>query len=164
STSKGKLGEGDLVTLAAWVLRAKNSNTSGGENVNCTVSGKDSNDIHIVLAELVSHANLNDDECSSVTAEAIPHFRPSSWTSTNITSFRDHPFRFTGPLFLDSDHSPCRGDGSGGSPDRASVWEIHPLYSIEVCKFTSATKCAVSSKTAWVPLDQWVDGEEEPQR
>src|ERR1043166_979279 len=35
TTSKGALGEGDMVSLVAWVLLAKNSNRSGGENVNC---------------------------------------------------------------------------------------------------------------------------------
>jgi hypothetical protein len=163
ATSKGDLGEGDLVRFAAWVLLAKNSNTSGGENVNCSKSGIENNDIHLVLAKLVDHADLDEDQCHSVTGEAIPHFRPSSWSSVNINSFRDHPFLFTGPLFLDSDHMPCRSDGTGGSPDRASVWEIHPVYDIEICKFTSVAKCSPTSKTAWVAFDNWV-GEAEPRK
>src|ERR1051325_9541439 len=79
-----------------------------------------------------------------------------------LMHFGDHPFRFTGPLFLDSDHEPSRADGTGGSPDRASVWEVHPLYNIEICKFTSKNKCDPSNpanKKSWVTLDTWV-GEE----
>jgi len=162
TTSKGSLGEGDMVSLVAWVLLAKNSNRSGGENVNCKKSGIENNDIHIVLAKFVAHADLDEDEADSVTAEANPHLRPSSWSAANINAFRDHPFRFTGPLFLDSDHEPSRADGTGGSPDRASVWEVHPLYNIEICKFTSKNKCDPSNpanKKSWVTLDAWV-GEE----
>jgi len=159
-TSKGDLSEGDLVRMSAWVLLAKNSNKSGGENVNCSKSGIENNDIHMVLAKLVDHSDLDEDECHSVTAEAIPHFRPSSWSSTNINSFRDHPVRLTGQLFLDSDHMPCRPDGTGGGPDRASVWEIHPVYLIEICKFTSLAKCSPTSKAAWVAFEQRVDESE----
>jgi hypothetical protein len=155
ASSKGDLGEGDLVSLVAWVLLAKNSNRSSGENVNCKKSGIENNDIHIVLAKFVDHADLDEDEANSVTAEAIPHLRPSSWSAANINSFHDHPFRFTGPLFLDSDHEPSRADGTGGGPDRASVWELHPVYNIEICKFTSKTKCDPATKKAWVTLDDW---------
>ena len=157
-TGKGKLGEKDLVRLTAWVLRAKNSNsTSGGENVNCNKNGNDNNDIHIVLAKFVNHADIDEDECNSVTAEAIPHFRPATWTRDNLMENRDHPFRFTGQLFLDSDHTPCRSNGTGGSPDRASVWEVHPVYNIEICKFKSKTKC--SGDSAWVSFDDWIGGD-----
>jgi hypothetical protein len=34
-TSKGSLKEGNLVSLAAWVLLARNSNIKNGENVSC---------------------------------------------------------------------------------------------------------------------------------
>ena len=160
TTGKGELGEGDLVALTAWVLRARNSNSSsGGENVNCSKNGIENNDIHIVLAKFVNHADIDEDECNSVTAELIPHLRPLAWTKANLMDDRNHPFRFTGPLFLDSDHVPCRVDGSGGGPDRASVWEIHPVYNIEICKFTSKAKCDPSNpanKKAWVTLADWI--------
>ena len=156
-TDKGSLKEGNLITLAAWVIVARNSDLSSGENVNCNAKkDKASNDIHIVLAQLVSHSDIDEEECDSETAEAIPHGRPTSWSTDNINSFRDHPFRFTGQLFLDSDHTPC--SNGKGSPARASVWEIHPLYQIEVCKFTSAAKCSPTSDTAWTPLNEWVEG------
>src|SRR5438132_1396222 len=78
-----KLGEGNPVTLEAFVLDAKHDDTyvlgSGpegykGEGVNCNNSIFDWNDIHIALGQTSSA-----EECSSVTAEIIPHFRPAVW-------------------------------------------------------------------------------------
>ena len=72
-----------LVTLEGFVLDAKHDDSyvlgSGpegfkGEGVNCKNSLFDWNDIHIALGETASA-----EECSSVTAEIIPHFRPAVW-------------------------------------------------------------------------------------
>ena len=126
-----------------------------------SLSGEENNDIHIVLQQL--DQEVGDNECDSVTAELIPHLRPSSWSSENLNHFRDHPFRFTGQLFLDSDHVPCRSDGSGGRPDRASVWEIHPVYSIEICKSTKASKCDSADDKAWVLFHKFLGVDEEDQ-
>lgn len=72
------LGEGDLVTLEAFVLDAKHDNTFpfgyGGEGVNCYNSLLEWNDIHIALVQTASSK-----ECSSITAEIIPRSRPPVW-------------------------------------------------------------------------------------
>src|SRR5947207_968334 len=77
------LGEGNLVTLEAFVLDAKHDDTyvlgSGpegykGEGVNCNNSLFDWNDIHIALGQTALA-----EECSSVTAEIIRHFGPPLW-------------------------------------------------------------------------------------
>jgi hypothetical protein len=39
--------------------------------------------------------------------------------------------RLTGPLFYDASHDPCTPTKKS-SPARRSIWEIHPLYGIEV--------------------------------
>ena len=67
------------------------------------------------------------------------------------------PVRVTGPLFYDGiSHKPCAG-GKRPSPQRASVWEIHPLYAIDVCKNKTIASCKVANDSAWISLDQWHD-------
>jgi hypothetical protein len=95
----------------------------GSESVNCGLSGVDNNDIHIVLAGAKQAA-----ECSSITAEMIPHLRPTSWNRTALNKIQ-RPVRIRGQLFFDASHLPCSGGAPVGSnPKRLSNWEIHPVY------------------------------------
>jgi hypothetical protein len=164
---KGKavtLGEGQLVTLEAFVLDAKHDDTFplgtgpvgfGGEGVNCKNSLFEWNDIHIALGQKASSR-----ECSSVTAEIIPHFRPAVWerfdsnacTAQHVTNplpVKGLRVRITGQLFFDGSHTPapCGGPSGGGNPLRRAVWEIHPVYKIEVLdgsKFISLEEWAAN--------------------
>lgn len=141
------VGEGTLVVYVGYVLNAHFSDVSDGESVNCKMLGKINNDIHITLAGTPT-ANA----CAGIVAEIIPHFRPLAWE--DITTMRhDHPVRIVGQLFFDASHSPCR-PGKPASPPRISIWEIHPIYSIEVCKGTTSAECKGNDSTAWLPLDQ----------
>lgn len=157
-TSRATLGEGSVVRFAAWVLKANYSNTrkrpdgSVGENVNCNQPKGENNDIHVVLVE-----SLDDDEEESVTAEIIPHLRPSAWTPTNLLQHKDRRFRFTGQLFLDSSHKRCAPDEPNCGPKRISVWEIHPVYAIEICKSKRAGRCDPGNDAHWMALDQWLE-------
>lgn len=152
------LGEGKLVTLDAFVLDAKHDDTFpfgfGGEGVNCKNSLLEWNDIHVALVDTASAK-----ECSSVTAEIIPHFRPAVWerfdsntcTAPHVTKplpVKGIRVRITGQLFFDGSHTatPCGTPPGGGNPIRRSVWEIHPVYKIEV--FDTAKK-------KFVTLEQW---------
>ncbi len=144
-----RIGEGTVVQFVAFVLDAHASNVGKGELVNCNTRGADSNDIHI---ELVKAAN-EDDACNSVAAEMSPHFRPDSWADLPTISVK-RPVRVTGPLFFDGSHRPCRGD-TRPSPNRISVWEIHPVYQFEVCKNKSLSACKAGDNKAWIPLDRW---------
>jgi hypothetical protein len=149
TTSDGKnVGEGTVITLVAFVAKVKRG---GKESVNCKVTkGADLLDEHIVLVE---HAD--DAECDSVTAEAIPHFRPVVWTAALIGT-PDVPMRFTGQVFVDASHKPCNdGKGLPGNPARFTVAEMHPVYAIDVCKFATAAKCKWDDDAAWTPLDKW---------
>jgi hypothetical protein len=143
------LGEGQIVSLEAFVLEAKHDDVPlldprfGGESVNCHDLTLEGNDIHIALVEsaaLVERFKRGDRrvECGSVTAEIIPHFRPDVWNR-----FDSHPrtapavrglpveglhVRITGQLFFDASHNPA----NCAAPRRRSSWEIHPVYAIEV--------------------------------
>ena len=142
-----KVGEGDVVRLVAYVDRARYSDVEKGESVNCHLTGDPNSDVHIPLVQ-----KKGDAECTSVTAEVSPHFRPASWTATNLNNLTV-PIRITGQLFFDASHKPCVGT-KVENPQRQSVWEIHPVYAIDVCK--TAGHCDPSNDTQWVALDQYV--------
>ncbi len=151
-TTAGSIGEGTLARLAAYVIKARYSNLGKGESVNCKHGDKESNDIHIVLGEKSNH----DDECSSITAEMSPHFRPLVWDDSNLMDNNEHLYRFTGQLFFDASHRPC--SGGKGSPKRSAIWEIHPVYAVDIC-MDANNDCKVDSEANWVSLSDWVGGE-----
>ncbi len=160
------LSEGDLVTFEGFVLDAKHDDTYvlgsepegyKGEGVNCNNSLFDWNDIHIALGETATA-----EECSSVTAEIIPHFRPPLWdrfdTDACTSPHVNNPLpvggervRISGQLFFDGSHSPgpCTGAHGPNSFPRRSVWEIHPVYAIEIFD---------TSQNKFVTLETWAQG------
>jgi hypothetical protein len=139
------IGEGSVVRVVGFVDRARYSDVEKGESVNCNLAGDADNDVHIPLT-----AQAGDDECTSVTAEMSPHFRPDAWTPSNLNRL-SRPVRVTGQLFFDASHRPCRQD-KPEIPRRRSVWEIHPVYAVEVCRSSSA--CEADRDELWQPLDQ----------
>jgi hypothetical protein len=161
-----ELGEGKIVRMKANLLEAHYADLGGGESVNCNGPNEVDNDIHIAFG-----AKANTKECSSVSGEISPHFRPDSWAQIgNFETYNSktrkytvnpklasrlqaHPYRITGQLFFDSSHAPCPC-GTTCNPIRASVWEIHPIYKIEVCRTKS---CDVNSDSDWVAFDTWWD-------
>lgn len=148
------IGEGTLVRFVAFILDAHNSNVGKGELVNCNRPEKEANDIHIELTK----DPKDDDACDSFTAEMSPHFRPQAWSELPSQKI-GNPVRITGPLFFDGSHHPCAG-GKRPSPQRISVWEIHPIYQIEVCKQKDIKQCSVDQNSQWVPLDQFLSDSE----
>lgn len=141
------LGEGNYVSYVALIKNAHYSDTTGGEAVNCNMSGNPPNDIHIVLM-----ADPNDtDECHSTTAEMSPHYRPANWTPDKLNAL-GKPVRIKGQLFYDNSHTPCTAS-TRPNPKRASLWEIHPVYSIEVCKSSNLDECRNSTDPSeWTQL------------
>src|ERR1700686_5398700 len=158
-----KLGEGKTVWFVGFVLDARHSNvdkddplTKGnGESVQCNLLGCADNDIHITLAEDPNEKAL----CNTIVAEIIPHYRPPAWDlfdSPDYAGFlKTHPVRVSGQLFFDGSHVPCTKDGKAGfNPardnakdfERLALWEIHPIYAIDVCKHTDKSECSVSDK------------------
>jgi hypothetical protein len=164
-----KLGEGKTVMFVGFVLDARHSNvdkddplTKGnGESVQCNLLGCAYNDIHITLAEDPNETAL----CRTVVAEIIPHYRPAAWDLFDSPDyagfFKTHPLKITGQLFFDGSHVPCTKDGKAGSNpardnakdfERLALWEIHPVYAVDVCKHANKSKCTVSDKSAWFPF------------
>jgi hypothetical protein len=156
TTTDGEtVGEGSLVRVAARVLEAHHANfKKKGESVNCKRKGRPWNDVHVALVK-----TMNADECTSITAEISPHFRPDDWTPDALEDLQ-RPVRITGHLFFDTSHTPCH-DGVRPNPKRQSVWEVHPVYRIEVCSSTSPSTCKVRDDSKWKDLDVWLEEHEE---
>jgi hypothetical protein len=154
-----KIGEGDRIRLLVFVTGAKATGTTShpdgtaGEGVNCGHLGAAINDIHIDIGSSpTTHA------CDGIVAEMIPHFRPAVWTPANLNKLRSRPVRITGHLFLDSRHhlSTCSNPSMGGDPPRISLWEVHPVYGIDVCRSTNVSECVISNDDRWVAFDKWL--------
>lgn len=157
TTSDGRrIGEGTLVRLSAYIVDAHYSNVSKGESVNCKQSGQENNDIHIALARTSDEEDL----CNTVTAEISPHFRPGTWQPDHLNALGRHPVRLSGQLFFDGSHRPCAN--GRGSPRRVSVWEIHPVYGVDVCRNETLKSCDANDESKWVPLESWLNLEDEP--
>jgi hypothetical protein len=164
-----KLGEGNTVTFVGYVLDARHSNvdkdeplTKGnGESVQCNLLGCAYNDIHIALAEDPKETAW----CNTIVAEIIPHYRPPAWDlfdSPDYASFfKTHPVKVSGQLFFDGSHVACSGGKAGFNPftkhndfERLALWEIHPIYAIDVCKHTDKSQCSASDPSAWFPFTE----------
>jgi len=135
--------------------RYKHNKRGSGEANNCKCNRVDWNDIHIALVEKV-----NDGECNSVTAEISPHYRSVIWSRFHdgriseiqqdlpgllrhkvilgkVSGDKPIKVRITGPLFYDASHAPCKFNSAGAvvqfnSPARRTIWEIHPIYRIQM--------------------------------
>lgn len=171
------VGEGTLVTLQAYVFNSRYANVKynldshgqpgRGEAVNCDNPELDWNDIHIALS---GSLDKNVDECTTVTAEISPHYRPALWSQFHdganegvesvlpgllkhrVLKQRGRPLlvRLTGPLFYDASHQPCLLRGNKvierHTPERRSIWEIHPVYRIQVYDVRNRR---------WQEFDEW---------
>src|SRR5579864_6308615 len=79
-----KIGEGDVVRIVAFILNAHISDCESGEDVNCETYGVAANDFHIPLMDPTKPNPRSRPECTSVTAEMIPHFRPAAWSVIDL--------------------------------------------------------------------------------
>jgi hypothetical protein len=147
------MGEGDYVSYIAFIKQAHYSDVGNGEAVNCNIPGNSTNDIHIVLMKDPE----DKDECDSTTAEMSPHYRPAEWTPENLDALTDRPVRIQGQLFYDGSHTPCT-DHSRPNPKRVSLWEIHPVYSVDVCSEETISDCSTGN-AQWTPLSEYFSSE-----
>ncbi|MGH7517118.1 MAG: hypothetical protein ACREOC_06570 [Gemmatimonadales bacterium] len=162
TTSDGNpVGEGDVVMIAGFVIRADVANRSNGEAVNCNRGGALRNDVHIHVAPTPSKARAN--FCQAVIAEMSPHLRPDFWTGGDLMLADGIPIRITGHLFYDGSHpdTSCPPSASQKARARASAWEIHPVYRVDVCRFTTLQTCDPRNEPRWQPLEEWLNEHED---
>ena len=160
--SSGSVKESDLVSFVGYIVEAK---PGSSETVNCHCSGPLSIDVHMALADHPLNLQKAPDSATkdekhaitvsndaalctnSFVAETIPHLRPASLELTAIEPLvASKIVKVTGPLLFDGSHRPCKGITPGsGDPSRLTVWEIHPVYKIEVCKNNNLDQCKADS-------------------
>lgn len=171
TTNGDAVGEGTLVMMTGWLLRAKGT---GAESVNCGATKVAQTDIHLAIAKDPFETN----ECYSATAEMIPHYRPEEWrpgafhflsklkpkkkNASDTLEYTDYdtnarpPVRVTGHLFFDGSHKVCDGGTPrSGQPPRYANWEIHPVYNLEVCTAADVATCTVTNDAVWVSFTNW---------
>jgi len=145
-TNEGTVGEGSRVRLVA-ILSKGRPHANSGESVNCNLKTEANNDIHISLTEI-----KNGSEFEGIVVEMIPQDRPANWTPNNITTLRGKVLLIEGGLFYDNLHF-VNGDESnpvpGGQPKRFSLWEIHPVTSVKVCKKATVSQCDPDRASDW---------------
>jgi hypothetical protein len=144
-TAEGTVGEGSRVRLVAF-LSAGKPHANSGESVNCNLKSETNNDIHVSVTEKKSGS-----EFEGVVVEMIPQNRPASWTSSKVDKLRGKVLLIEGGLFYDNLHF-ANGDARnpiGGQPKRFSLWEIHPVTSVKVCKKTTVSRCDPDRASDW---------------
>jgi len=168
-----KLGEGSLVSFVGFLNEAhympksesKSKTKKGGESVNCHTTQHAGADIHLAFSLSAGRIgpkdpNKNAKLCKTISGEMIPHLRPAVWNTDNLSQVIDlgRPVRITGQLFFDGSHVPCNGDTPvPANPARISVWEIHPIYTFDICKFTDITKCDPRKAAPWEAISKAKD-------
>jgi hypothetical protein len=130
-TTEGAVGEGSRVRLMAFLAAGKPPHANTGESVNCNLKTEANNDIHISVAE-----SPDASEFEGIVVEMIPQDRPTKWTCKNLRDLRGKLLLIEGGLFYDNFHF-VNADAANplpGQPKRFSLWEIHPVVSVKVCK------------------------------
>jgi hypothetical protein len=166
------VNEGDVVQIVGFMDDPHPADLGSGENVNCNQPEAPENDIHINLVESPAPPKPKRDDpdadqkkadrkaalCKAIVVEVIPHFRPDRYDARFLFAVakRRFPVKIAGQLFFDASHRPCDGDTPRDSSVRGTLWEIHPIYSIDVCKHKSFAQCPADDSGAWQPLDQFI--------
>lgn len=156
TTDGATIGEGSVVKLAGFVIRADTANRKKDETVNCNKGGNARNDIHIHIAPTSSKAMSN--FCGAVVAEMIPHLRTDDWTGANLMVADGTPLRITRQLFYDTSHrhAICATTSKQKATPRSSSWEIHPVYAIDVCKHSTLAACDPRDNSNWARFEDWL--------
>jgi hypothetical protein len=144
-TAEGTVGEGSLVRLVAFLSEGRpHANT--GESVNCNLKSEANNDLHISVTE-----RKNSSEFDGIVVEMIPQNRPDSWTSAQVGTLRGKVLLIEGALLYDNMHVTNSDENNPltGQPKRFSLWEIHPITSIKVCKKATVNQCDPGRASDW---------------
>ena len=163
-----QVGEGSRVQIVGFM---NEPHPGGAEDVNCGATAEADKDVHINLVESPApwlppkgdpdqqqkEAERNAALCQGIVVETIPHFRPAPFEARALRSVsREFPVLIVGQLFFDASHFPCEGPKPhpGGHPARGSLWEVHPITDIQVCKNKTLSECSPQDRTVWTPLHE----------
>jgi len=150
TVSSGTVREGDLVQITGFIAIDRNLRPSGGESVNCSLSGAENNDVHVPVVE-----QPGDTEWASVVVEPIPQNRPLAWNIDNFKEVQSTQRRVLvlGALFYDNMHlvNSKPDYPIDLQPKRFSLWEIHPVTAILICTKRD-NSCDPGAKAEWIPI------------
>jgi hypothetical protein len=132
--------EGVSLRVVAFLSHQVKVETEGrGESTNCHFTQPEDVDWHVYLTE-----HPNEPIAKAVIIETTPRIRVGhKWDPKVLERWvnKDTPVRVSGFLMLDPEHRDMIGSA------RSTVWELHPVMKIEVCKSTSCTE------SEWADLD-----------
>ena len=143
------VSEGDLVQVDGYLVGKPHPNT--GDSVNCNLGGSANNDFHIPFAD-----DPDKTPFEGIVVEMIPQSRPSIWSVKTLSKVEAarRMVRVTGQLFYDNMHvvNDDQDEPKGGQPPRFSLFEVHPIVTISVCKQQDTT-CEPND---WESLDAFL--------
>jgi len=165
---RADVGEGTVIRVAGIISKAHLVGCSepapgeaAGEAVTCHfMGGPKVSEIQLNLSPMSAASAAPD--CETVVAKLVTHYRPIWWDDLDIKT-PEAPVRITGQLFYDDTAASCPRQASGTVPaggmraPRATSWEVHPVYAIDVCIASAATDCDPANGRLWVPYHQWLD-------
>jgi len=157
------MGEGQPHAVIGHLYYAKQE---GAESSNCELTAPEDTDFHIgigfdpsVAASLVKNgARVTGLDKNAVIVEMTPQYRAvfaPEWTLAALQRTLGKQVKVVGQLMADNEHNVpndnCGLPDAGASCWRASIWELHPVTSFQVC--TSDAGCKADG-TGWVDLGQ----------
>jgi hypothetical protein len=150
------LGEGASVQIVAFLAPGTGPHPNTGESVNCNLTGAINNDFHIPVTE-----EAGQDEFSAIVVEMVPQGadggpkRNAAWTLVKLQKVQSlkRMVKISGQLFYDNAHFPNSDPKHplNGQPKRFSLWEVHPISQISVCKKAN-NSCDIDTASDWTPL------------
>lgn len=149
------MGEGRPHAVIGYLCYAKQE---GAESSNCELTAPDDTDYHIGIGfdKSLTKAQMAKSTKTAVVVEMTPQYRANfapDWTLDKLKSALGKQVKVTGQLMADNEHNVtkdnCGLPGAGDHCWRASIWELHPVTSFQVC--TKPTECA-QDDDAWVDL------------
>jgi len=148
------MGEGHPAAVIGYLYYVKQE---GAESSNCELTAPDDTDYHIgigfdksIAASGIPHAKQSAADKTTmkqtaVVVEMTPQYRDSfapEWTIDAVKAVLGKQVKVIGLLMADNEHNvPKDNCGLAGHGDlcwRASIWELHPVTSFQVCTLKDA--------------------------
>ena len=152
------MGEGRPYAVIGYLYYAKQE---GAESSNCELTAPDDTDYHIGIGfdKTLTKAAMAKADKTAVVVEMTPQYRARlapDWTLDALKAVLSKQVKVTGQLLADNEHNVtkdnCGLPGAGDSCWRASIWELHPVTSFQVCN--KETECS-QDDAAWVDLEKF---------
>ncbi len=147
-------GEGNIYAVVGYLYYFKHS---GKETTNCMLTARADTDYHIGIgfdpdtAQGIADGTIKVEhkqgepstlpQRTSMIVEMTPHYRATyheHWTDSRLRFAVGKQVKVVGQLLLDNEHYNAKDDcGHAGAKDscwRMSVWELHPVTELHICR------------------------------